>query len=160
MATYLSDILANLANEPQTMNPAGKHGGRVRTSIATITDGGGTAFATSDVIQLTRIPSSAIINGISAKNESMGTVFTGAFQLSQDDPDFTPAAFGNSADLAVASDAWVDLEAPDASEAGKPLWEIAGLDSDPGVDFIVEILLAVTTPVASAVANIKVNYVS
>ena len=117
-----------------------------------------TTLATSDTFELLRLPTAARIVNIYCTTQSLGTTVTTDIGL------YTPKGFGLAPVLVASSQAVLvsaiafqtainslqSIQTTAAANWGKMLWELAGLTSDPGGEYVIT---ATFTSVASPTAG-------
>ena len=184
MATAKSTALTNTQASPSITRDARLDKGRARVALDTIAAGTGDIDATDVLLFNPKIPSNAIITGISLYNDDLDSncspalaVDIGLFAAE----DFTSTTSSvdtqHSEDDVLDADAYVDgsttLQAATTSytaqaldsgtfgpdDALKPCWSVLGYDSDPRTDFRVGITVATGAGTAAAGdVSIKIDY--
>lgn len=148
MATFKATDVSNLDASPPIPANVGKLGGRVRIAKGTheIT----TAYATSDILVIARLPWNARIDSFQMGWDDLGT--TATFDLGWYYPDGTVGDIDEFASALVGGTATVMTEqlfeaaATDLDRMGKTLWEFAGLSTMPQTfNSMVDIALTFST---------------
>ena len=130
-----------------------------------------TGYVAGSVYQLVRLPSACYLKELKMKLDAGVTTFAGNIGLyySNSTTDGTTSAkqgtalsaslFGSATDL-HAQTAWLDLTALlPAADFEQPLWQVAGLSSDPHTPFDVTIVTTSTTS-GSPIVLARASYLS
>jgi hypothetical protein len=170
MASQKSNLITNSDSVPATMNDVGKSGGRVRIQTDNFEWLGTTLTTAADFCRLCRVPTNARLISVVIWNDDLDT--NGSPALVTD-----LGVYPIASDTAVSSDCLADgdtsmrsasvgagtellgLAAADLGNLGKPLWEIAGVASDPGG--LYDVCLTVQVPAgtdADATCAFRIMY--
>ena len=149
MAEYTGpNTTANLDAAVQSLINVSNAGGRVRSWVDARSEA--TAWAANDTILMARLPSNAVLLPTGQINfEASGASVTldlGIYNQSgktdiTDDPD----ALIVGTDISSAGTVQV-FTGIAVDNIGKPLWELAGLSADPGVEFDIKAALLDANP--------------
>jgi hypothetical protein len=163
--------IANLNAIPPQNNTASTGGSGVSHSV----DGyvaPTTGYLAGSVYQFVRLPSACYLKELKIKLDASVTTFAGNIGLyySNSTTDGTTAAhqgtalsaslFASAQDLHAQNTAWLDLTALlPAADFEQPLWQVAGLTSDPHTPFDVTIVTTSTTS-GSPIVLCRASFVS
>lgn len=135
-------------------------GGRVRSWTDARSEA--TAWAQNDTLVLARLPSNAVVLPTTlVKFEALGTSVTmdiGIYnQAGKSDITDDPDALAVGVDVSGAGSLNL-FDGIANDQIGKPLWELAGLSSDPGVEFDIKAALLDANPTDDAAIAWCVQY--
>jgi hypothetical protein len=160
MASQKSNLITNSDTVPSVMNDVGKSGGRVRIQTDNFEWLGTTMTTAADFCRLCRVPTNARLISFVIWNDDLDS--NGSPTLVTD-----LGIYPIASDTAVSSDCLADgdtsmqsatvgagtellcLAAADLPNMGKPLWEVAGLSTDPGG--LYDICITLQVPAATDV---------
>lgn len=169
-----STPITNLDASPPVRSTTGKGGNGV-LQIADGTVTATTAMDAGSTYRICRIPSNAVIKAVWAHLDTAVTTFTadiGVYYPTVGAPPSVTPATALDADLIASAVAFASIVTPtqytdEAAAAAltvadkfKPLWDLAGLTSDPGCDLDIVLTATATSDcVAGAIIYLAVHYV-
>lgn len=174
ISTVLSDELTRARTVPQVL--IDRNVGKLTTLIDTKTVATTSIDEVGDVILFAPLPSNAVLVDVLFKNADLDTngsptlaANIGLYYFGDDNLKTTTTEFGDVVDADCIAAASTIFRAavttftsvgPAIGDAGKRLWELAGLTSDPGGQFCVGITISAVsaTPAAGAV-QLRVDFI-
>jgi len=161
MAEYTGpNTTSNLDAAVQSLIDVSNAGGRVRTWVDARS--AATAWAENDLLLLARLPSNAVILPTSQINhEALGATVTADIgiynQTGKSDITNDPNALSDGNDVSSAG-TFQFFTGIAVDQIGKPLWELAGLSTDPGVEFDIKLVLVDANPTDDAAIGWCIHY--
>lgn len=162
-----SDLIANAVASPRVQNASGLDGGMVRfkQSLTAIANGD----SSTSIYRLLRLPSNAYVIDLTLTTADIGTTATADIGLyyptthSNGGTVIDVDAYASAVSLKDGALSHSDIRFESGAAAGlytnasKPLWQAAGLSSDPGGEFDLAMTLTANTDAAGTVLT-KVLY--